>query len=73
MFIIIRMEDDAVFNQIAAHEALHAVIYTLDRMGVKMDVDNHEPYTYLLGDIMQNISELKLKYDKAKRKIKKKR
>lgn len=39
------------------HECLHAAIFTLDMRGVKFDVDNHEPLTYLVESLVRKALE----------------
>jgi hypothetical protein len=47
-----------VSSSILAHEAIHAAYSILDYAHVKVDSDNHEALTYLVGYIMEEISKV---------------
>lgn len=40
---------------VIAHEVIHASWFILDEAGVKIDADNHEALTYLVGYIIKNL------------------
>ena len=41
-----------------AHEAFHATVYSMDGVGVKFDVQNHEPYAYYMSWLTRKICNL---------------
>ncbi len=46
------------FNlEIMAHEVFHLTMRVLHNAGVKFDIDNHEAYAYLHGELMQRIHD----------------
>lgn len=53
VFIILTY--DAAKCHIIAHEAVHAVNFIYDEMGVEWDLENDEPHAYFLGQIVLTI------------------
>lgn len=67
------IEDFPNLMNTISHEALHAVGNIFDRKGVDYDSDNDEPYTYLLGYIVEQMVSTILgkNYGKNKKKFNK--
>lgn len=50
-----KCKKDTTTISMISHEALHAVIQTMDYIGMELDDSSDEAYTYLLGFIVGNI------------------
>jgi len=60
--ILIRFKEDIDDPGIVAHEAFHAVIFLLEKIGMKFSSDSEEAYAYLIEYLTNQI--LKIKTDK---------
>lgn len=49
-----KLEDHSVI----AHEIVHAASYTFEHAGIKMDVENDEPFAYLVGWLTKKVYEV---------------
>ena len=50
-----------------SHEVLHAIVIELGERGCKLDNENHEFYTYLMGYVMEQILSKLIREPDAKK------
>lgn len=50
---LLAMVLDHCTMQVLCHESIHAAFHVLDRVGIKVDADNHEALTYLTDWIFE--------------------
>lgn len=56
--------DYADFIDAISHEACHMTWFILDNVGVEVDAENHESFTYLLGYLVKKYLEAHKVFDK---------
>lgn len=64
--VLIRFQDlKAMTPEIMAHEATHAAIEIFDYCNCRIDVENQEPFSYLMGWIVKCCDEVKSNLQKS--------
>lgn len=64
--VLIRFQDlKSVTPEIMAHEATHAAIEIFDYCDCRIDVENQEPFSYLMGWIVKCCDEVKSNLQKS--------
>jgi hypothetical protein len=53
---------DASYNEIIPHEVMHVTGFVLQYVNVKYDVENDEPYAYLIGYLNRQVFQTMEKY-----------
>ena len=58
--VLVRFEDlKAMTPEIMAHEATHAALAIFDYCGCRIEIENQEPFAYLVGWIVKCIEEVR--------------
>lgn len=54
---ILILPDKIEYKDVLAHEAVHLASYLFKMRGIRHDLDNEEPYSYLVGWFVEEIDK----------------
>jgi hypothetical protein len=55
-------KEPGYYENVVAHECLHLSWYIIGNVGIQLDASNHEAQAYLLGDLVQTVTNFLNKY-----------